>query len=113
MNLASKTYLAPMVLLFFGTLTSHSQETGIQVNTDWNHERHSWEAHWITHPGSLEFIEAAMPHPNGQIQLKLKMTGEDRISGNVILPEDLYGTFLWEGQTLELIPGEQQINFRG
>ena len=27
-----------------------SQENDILVNTDWDHERHSWNASWITHP---------------------------------------------------------------
>ncbi len=27
-----------------------SQENDILINTDWDHERHSWNASWITHP---------------------------------------------------------------
>ena len=27
-----------------------SQENDILVNTDWDHERHSWNSSWISHP---------------------------------------------------------------
>lgn len=29
------------------------QENDILINTDWDHERHSWEASWITHPDCM------------------------------------------------------------
>jgi hypothetical protein len=37
-------------LLLFFLASAQAQETGLNVNTDWDHERFSWESQWITHP---------------------------------------------------------------
>jgi hypothetical protein len=42
--------LSLWICLCFLIQDIHSQEKSIQVNTDWDHERHSWKASWITHP---------------------------------------------------------------
>ena len=62
--------------------------------------------------GGLDFVEATMPHPGGIIHLKLDRKGKTGLKGTVTLPENLYGTFKWHGQSLALIPGEQKINLR-
>jgi hypothetical protein len=45
-----------MLLLFvFMTVTGFSQETDIKVNLNWDHQRHSWESTWVTHPSASVF----------------------------------------------------------
>jgi hypothetical protein len=52
--------------------------------------------------GKLNFIKGQLPHPAGMIIFELKRKGDDEISGEIILPEGLTGTFKWHGKTLEL-----------
>ena len=40
-----------VAVLFTYTKTS-GQENKLLVNSDWDHEKHSWKAHWITHPSA-------------------------------------------------------------
>jgi len=49
----TKLQLLGIILLF--PILLFSQERNIQVNTDWDHERHAWEASWITHPAASVF----------------------------------------------------------
>lgn len=60
--------------------------------------------------GPLEWIEAEMPHPEGEIQVRLERRGEGGLEGTVTLPEGLTGTFEWQGETLPLEGGAQEIN---
>jgi len=60
------------------------------------------------HLGELKYIEGKMPHPSGMIQFSLKRKGEKGISGEVILPENLTGVFIWQGKTLNL-KGQTEI----
>jgi alpha-L-rhamnosidase len=53
MKTTSKLQLTAIFLLFPFLL--FSQERNIPVNTDWDHERHAWEASWITHPTASVF----------------------------------------------------------
>ncbi len=39
-------FLAVLLLPFL----LYSQERNVQINTDWDHVRHAWEASWVTHP---------------------------------------------------------------
>jgi len=59
--------------------------------------------------GSLEKIEARMPHPNGMILLLLERKGKKGLTGSITLPEGLSGTFTWEDEKLPLSPGFQEI----
>lgn len=43
-----------LLIIFISTVVI-AQETDIKINTDWNHQRHSWEAAWITHPTASVF----------------------------------------------------------
>ncbi len=61
--------------------------------------------------GTLEKIDAQMPHAKGMIKVKLNKTGAG-IAGLVTLPADLTGTFEWGGKTITLKPGEQAIEIR-
>jgi hypothetical protein len=52
--------------------------------------------------GALNFIKGKMPHPAGDIIFNLKRTGSQGISGEIILPESLTGTFIWNGKSISL-----------
>ena len=54
------------------------------------------------HLGALTQIEGKMPHPAGAILYKLKRNGNSGIEGEIELPENLSGTFIWNGKTLKL-----------
>lgn len=43
------------VIFLFIPFLIFSQERNIPVNTDWDHERHAWEASWISHPTASVF----------------------------------------------------------
>jgi hypothetical protein len=62
--------------------------------------------------GDLEEIEASMPHPYGMIEVSLKRKGEEGITGTISLPGDLRGEFIWEGQSVRLSPGSQEIKIK-
>ena len=52
--------------------------------------------------GKLTFIKGKMPHPAGIISFDLKRVGTQGISGEIILPEGLTGTFKWNGKSIVL-----------
>ncbi len=58
----------------------------------------------------LEWIEAEMPHPDGPIQVNLEREGKNGLTGTVTLPDGLTGTFEWQGQTIALDEGRQQVD---
>ena len=62
--------------------------------------------------GTLDHVEASMPHPRGTIALALQRSGEHGIEGTVELPAGVSGTFRWQDTTVELHPGEQEIRVR-
>jgi len=54
------------------------------------------------HLGTLNQIEGKMPHPAGTITFQLKRKGNSGIEGEIELPENLTGTFIWNGKTMKL-----------
>jgi len=60
--------------------------------------------------GPLEWIEGTMPHPDGTIRVDLERQGENGLTGTVVLPDGLTGTLEWQGTTLSLDGGSQQID---
>lgn len=64
------------------------------------------------HPGRLKLIKTAFPHPNGKINCQLERMGRQGIAGEITLPADLYGEFLWQGKKIDLHPGKQNINLQ-
>jgi len=60
------------------------------------------------HPGALKSIQASMPHPKGRIEVDYRVK-KGKISGKIILPDDLYGEWEYNGKTLALNPGENII----
>jgi hypothetical protein len=59
--------------------------------------------------GALRQASGHVPHPVGTIDVKLARIGANGISGTVILPAGLSGTFVWKGQEHALSPGINQI----
>ena len=60
--------------------------------------------------GPLQEAEGTMPHPRGEISVSLKRVGNDGVRGRIILPEGLQGSFEWQGKTVRLHAGAQEIN---
>lgn len=59
--------------------------------------------------GTLKEVEGAMPHPLGIITMKVKKQGKAGLRGEVVLPEGLTGRFIWNGKTINLVGGRQEI----
>jgi len=55
-NMKKLSFLPALAFIFIYAV-SYSQENKLSVNTDWDHEKHSWESQWITHPtaSTLEY----------------------------------------------------------
>jgi len=60
------------------------------------------------HLGSLPGLTATYPHPQGPIQVEYKRQGSG-LSATITLPGSLTGTFAWNGKTMPLKPGVNQI----
>ena len=60
--------------------------------------------------GILDNAEGKMPHPNGEIKVSLKRKGNSGIEGEVTLPENTNGRFVWNGKTLPLKGGKQTVS---
>lgn len=61
-------------------------------------------------PGDLKFLKGQMPHPSGMIVFDLKRNGENGLTGEVILPDEVTGTFIWKGKTV-LLKGKTNLLF--
>ena len=61
------------------------------------------------HLGNLEWVEGKLPHPLGNIIVKLKKTSDNILNGTVVLPENLKGTFVFGKHSINLKSGENQI----
>jgi hypothetical protein len=60
--------------------------------------------------GYLEEVSGSTPHPLGMIEVALERKGKVGIQGTVSLPQGLNGTFVWNGKTIHLDGGEQEID---
>ncbi len=59
-------------------------------------------------PGSLTQLRSEMPHPKGKIIADLKFKN-GTVAGEVILPDSLNGTFIWEDESRRLQAGKNRI----
>jgi len=59
--------------------------------------------------GPLKRAEGRMPHPLGEIHVRLESSGERGLRGEVTLPPGLLGSFEWNGRTVKLRSGRQEI----
>lgn len=60
------------------------------------------------HLGSLTRLEAAMPHPLGDIAVRYERHGE-HLAADISLPDHLSGTFYWNGKQVQLHSGMQHL----
>jgi len=60
--------------------------------------------------GPLQQAEGRMPHPLGEIDVSLKRVGQDGIEASITLPDGLEGFFEWQGETVDLRSGTQQVS---
>ncbi len=58
--------------------------------------------------GALNQVLGSVPHPKGEIRVKLERKGEG-IKAEIILPEGVTGIFSWKGKVVSLKSGNQQI----
>jgi len=58
--------------------------------------------------GDLKNIEGRIPHPKGEVVVKLERQGEG-ISGEVTLPAGVNGSFRWKGKSVALHGGAQTV----
>ncbi|MGZ3556179.1 MAG: alpha-L-rhamnosidase-related protein [Gemmatimonadaceae bacterium] len=61
--------------------------------------------------GSLRRAEGRVPHPLGDIDVKLVREGQRGLNAEVTLPHGLSGTFEWQGRRQQLREGHQVIRF--
>ncbi|WP_158551406.1 alpha-L-rhamnosidase C-terminal domain-containing protein [Rhodohalobacter sp. SW132] len=62
-------------------------------------------------PGALEWIQAAIPHPKGNISVDFSFD-EDSVRGEINLPDGLTGRFTWNGREIEIGSGLNQIEMK-
>jgi alpha-L-rhamnosidase len=60
--------------------------------------------------GSLTKVDAAMPHPDGLIEVVLERRGESGLKASVRLPKGLKGTFVWRGRSVA-VEGNRELSF--
>ena len=61
------------------------------------------------HLGPLQRAEGRIPHPLGDIEVRLVRSGAHGVEGEVTLPEGLSGAFEWEGAAQPLRAGRQTV----
>jgi len=59
--------------------------------------------------GNLKNIDATLPHKLGNIHVKLQKDNENHIIGEIILPANLNGVFVWNGKEKPLQGGTNKI----
>jgi hypothetical protein len=60
--------------------------------------------------GPLQKAEGRLPHPAGDIDVRLERSGAQGLRGEVTLPAGLSGEFEWKGRKVQLQPGRQEIS---
>ena len=63
------------------------------------------------HLGSLQRAEGHVPHPLGEIVVRLTRTAGGGLRGEVTLPQGLEGMLEWGGKETALRPGRQELSF--
>jgi len=59
--------------------------------------------------GPLQKAAGKMPHPLGDIDVSLKRVDQEGIEARITLPDGLDGFFEWQGETVDLRSGTQEI----
>jgi hypothetical protein len=60
-------------------------------------------------PGPLRHAEGRVPHPAGDIDVVLDRVGASGLRARITLPAGVTGTFEWNGRSLPLRPGRQEL----
>jgi hypothetical protein len=63
------------------------------------------------HLGPLTWVEGKVPHPAGDVTVRLQRKENGGIKGEITLPEKLTGTFVWKTKIVLLKPGSRTIDF--
>jgi len=61
--------------------------------------------------GELRWAEGRVPHPAGDIDVRLTRRGERGVNAVITLPPGVTGEFLWGGRTISLHSGRQELTF--
>ena len=61
------------------------------------------------HLGRLQQATGAVPHPRGEIAVRLEIQPDGKLAAHVSLPEGLTGVFEWKGSTTRLHSGSQSL----
>ena len=61
--------------------------------------------------GPLRRVEGRVPHPKGEILVRLERTDGGGLRGEVTLPEGLTGVLSWAGRETALRGGRQEVSF--
>jgi hypothetical protein len=61
------------------------------------------------HLGPLMHAEGSIPHPRGDIVVRLTRAARDRLRAEVTLPPRVTGTLQWQGRSTPLRPGLQRV----
>jgi hypothetical protein len=59
---------------------------------------------------NLTEVEGSMPHPLGEIWVKLVKKENDELKADIRLPDGVKGEFIWNGEKINLISGLQKIS---
>ena len=59
--------------------------------------------------GSLQRAEGRVPHPLGDVEVRLVRSGSRGLQGEVTLPKGLTGVFEWDGRSQQLHAGRQTV----
>jgi alpha-L-rhamnosidase len=62
------------------------------------------------HLGSLTHITAALPSPQGAVQVEYSQTA-NAIDATISLPTGVTGDFMWNGRSVCLHEGQQRLSF--
>jgi alpha-L-rhamnosidase len=60
--------------------------------------------------GELKEVNGVMPHPQGDITVKIKRKGNNGVTAVITLPANLNGRFIWNDKTVPLKGGEQTVS---
>jgi len=60
--------------------------------------------------GSLTKLNVEYPHPKGIVKIDIQKNNMNNLTGKIILPEKLTGTFIWKEKTIKLKAGENIVN---
>jgi len=62
--------------------------------------------------GKLHNVNASMPHPQGEIKVRLERKGKNGIVGEISLPKGVTGEFIWNGRKRVLSDEKNIISFK-